>query len=609
MNSNLENEKSVTAGKMYPIDLAPQKITIVKSVPSSEVKIPHLIPGQPKSSTPGQIISHPGTMGLMRPATQIISSGVSSQTQMIVSGPPLLQGTQIVTQGSQIIGQGSQIISTSQLINTSSQLLSPTTQIISQGTQLTNAGSTGINPNNNITGTTQASVVATVSGSSQAVNAGGQLISGPSGLLSSSVRTLPQNVRVLPPTGHNPRPVLSTVNLSTSSINNINSVVVSKPVVSHVPRGPAAGASLAVPRIARPAAPISTPAPASSTGAALPISSLGISGAWNSGTRGNVRGALVYSARAAVPRALARVPPPVPASATVPAAMPSSASTSNPVSAPAPAHSITLPATTVLTYTVRPNHLDRGEVNRELCRNNHKLVSAESLRCEGTSVIASTVRGVSPRALTPTPAQPVPATPAPRPIPLLQRNYHTTKVVGVAGGTVRTPVGNSAPSQLYYEVPRPPAPHSAPPAPSPRAPSPASTLPTAPAHPPPQPASAIRTLPSYNHQSTNSQTRVDRTGNYTGVRWMPTIRIPLNVNPERFPSISPSFAVHMIISPYSRALNEAIIKTKKTSQHKTIQISKKKEFKGTDAQLTAAAATPPRAPRRALQRELCELCS
>lgn len=79
MSSNLENDRTVTTSKMYPIDLAPQKITIVKNLPSSEVKMAHLIPGQPKASAAGQIITHTGPVGLMRPAAQILSPGVSSQ--------------------------------------------------------------------------------------------------------------------------------------------------------------------------------------------------------------------------------------------------------------------------------------------------------------------------------------------------------------------------------------------------------------------------------------------------------------------------------------------------------------------------------------------------
>lgn len=79
MSSNLENERSVTSGKMYPIDLAPQKITIVKSVSNTEVKMAHLIPGQSKTTGSGQILTHAGPVGLMRPGTQIISPGVTSQ--------------------------------------------------------------------------------------------------------------------------------------------------------------------------------------------------------------------------------------------------------------------------------------------------------------------------------------------------------------------------------------------------------------------------------------------------------------------------------------------------------------------------------------------------
>lgn len=55
--------------------------------------------------------------------------------------------------------------------------------------------------------------------------------------------------------------VLSTVSLS-SGISGGNNVVVNKGLGSHVPRGPAAGASLAVPRVAaRPITPVSTQIP------------------------------------------------------------------------------------------------------------------------------------------------------------------------------------------------------------------------------------------------------------------------------------------------------------------------------------------------------------
>lgn len=79
MGSNLENDRSVTTGKIYPIDLAPQKITIVKSVTNPEVKMAHLMTGQTKTSSTGQIITHSGPLSLMRPASQIISSGVATQ--------------------------------------------------------------------------------------------------------------------------------------------------------------------------------------------------------------------------------------------------------------------------------------------------------------------------------------------------------------------------------------------------------------------------------------------------------------------------------------------------------------------------------------------------
>lgn len=370
MGSNLENDRTVTSGKMYPIDLAPQKITIVKSVANSEVKMAHLLPGQPKTTATGQIITHTGPIGLMRAGTQILSTGVASQPQVLMSGTPLLQGPQIVSQGSQIISQGQQIISQPQLI--SSQLLNQSTQIISQGTQ----GNPGnINPG------TQISAAPT---STQVLNVSGQLVSGTGNLVvSSSVRALSPNVRVLPPLPHhNTRPV---------AIQNATaSVVVSKAITSHVPRGPVAGASLAVPRVA--ARPIT---PSSAT---MPISSLGTS--WPSAPR--VRSSLVYSARAPTPRV------------------------AGPRVLPAPAHSavVTLPNTTVLT---------------------------------STSVITTGVRGPSPRPMpTPAPTVSVSLT-AQRPIPLVQRNCPTAKVVGVANVGMRG-VGNSAPSQLYYEVSRPATP-------------------------------------------------------------------------------------------------------------------------------------------------------
>lgn len=81
MTSNLDNDRSVTTGKMYPIDLAPQKITIVKNVSNSEVKMAHLISGQPKISSSSQLGSHGSSgSGLMRPGlAQIISPNASSQ--------------------------------------------------------------------------------------------------------------------------------------------------------------------------------------------------------------------------------------------------------------------------------------------------------------------------------------------------------------------------------------------------------------------------------------------------------------------------------------------------------------------------------------------------
>ncbi|XP_047529700.1 serine/threonine-protein kinase WNK1-like isoform X1 [Vanessa atalanta] len=369
MSNNLETDRSVTTGKMYPIDLAPQKITIVKSMTNSEVKMAHLISGQPKTT------SSTGSMGLMRTAAQIISPGVASQPQMIVSGSPLLQGTQIVSQGSQLIGQSSQIIPQSQLLP-SGQILSPGTQIISQGTQLSAQVS---NASNTVSSNVQSSNVS--SGNGAQLLSVGSLVSGAGNLVvSSSVRTIPPSVRVLPPMPQqNNRPVLSNIN-----VNNTGGVLVNKGVTSHVPRGLAAGASLAV-------RPVTNPQPAASQGVIK-------GGAWSSGTRGGRGRALVYGcrARSPAPRAAPPAPPPQTALAT-------------------------LPTTTVLT---------------------------------SSGVISSTVRGPSPRTPTPTP----PVTTAPRPLPLLQRNYQPAKVVGVASVGVRG-VGNSAPPQLYYEVPRP-APHS-----------------------------------------------------------------------------------------------------------------------------------------------------
>ncbi|XP_063825225.1 nascent polypeptide-associated complex subunit alpha, muscle-specific form-like [Ostrinia nubilalis] len=386
MSNNLDNERSVTSGKMYPIDLAPQKITIVKSVSNTEVKMAHLLPGQPKTSGSGQIMTHAGPVGLMRPAAQIISPSVGSQPQMIVSGSPILQGSQIVSQGSQLIGQGTQIISQSQLISPSGQILSPATQIISQGSQLSAQVSNNSTGSNNV----QTSATPPVSGS-QVLNVGGMVVS-------SSVRSLPPSVRVLSPLQHaNTRPaVLSSVNVSTAG-----GVLVSKSVgmTSHVPRGLAAGASLAV----RPVT------PAASQGVAQ--------GAWATSNRG-ARGALVYGGRTPAPRPASRPPAPVAAPLTVAPALSQTSLTSQ------PSHStvVTLPPATVLT---------------------------------SSGVISGTVRGAAPRLQAPAAT----STPSPRPLPLLQRNYQP-KVVGVASVGVRGVVGNSAPAQLYYEVPRAAAPHA-----------------------------------------------------------------------------------------------------------------------------------------------------
>lgn len=91
MSNNLDHDRSV-AGKMHPIDLATQKITIVKSVSNSEVKMAHLVPGQTKTTGPSQIIPHasPGG-GLMRPGlAQIISSNVASQVSVYVTSTHFL---------------------------------------------------------------------------------------------------------------------------------------------------------------------------------------------------------------------------------------------------------------------------------------------------------------------------------------------------------------------------------------------------------------------------------------------------------------------------------------------------------------------------------------
>lgn len=83
MSNNLETDRSVTTGKMYPIDLAPQKITIVKSVSNTEMKMSHLITSQTKTSVSNQIMGHANTgTGLMRPSlAQIISPNVVSQVR------------------------------------------------------------------------------------------------------------------------------------------------------------------------------------------------------------------------------------------------------------------------------------------------------------------------------------------------------------------------------------------------------------------------------------------------------------------------------------------------------------------------------------------------
>ncbi|XP_022831064.1 uncharacterized protein LOC111359694 isoform X2 [Spodoptera litura] len=439
MSNNLDNDRSLSS-KMHPIDLAPQKITIVKSVSSvssSDMKMTHLIPGTAKTTGSSQIIAHasPGT-GMMRSGlAQIIASNVVSQPQMIISGSPILQGAQIVSQGSQLIGQGSQI-SQSQLI-TSGPLISPGTQIISQGTQLSAQVS---NANTVGSSNVQSSVTSSVS-ATQVLNVGSQLVSGAGNLVvNSSVRTLPPTVRVLPPLPHhNNRPaVLSSVNVSSAS-----GVLVSKGVglgvtshISHVPRGLAAGASLAV----RPVT------PASNTQATS-------GGAWSGASRGP-RSTLVYGQRGA--RANAPSSSPAPSQ---------------------PTHStvVTLPTTPVLT---------------------------------SSTVISAAGRGAPPRTPTPTPA----AT-APRPLPLLQRNYQPAKVVGVASVGVRGVVGNSAPTQLYYEVPR--GAHSAHGAP------PAHVAPALP-----------RALAPYLHQS-SAQPQQTQVTVVNAVSASPETRIPVSSVPNQ----------------------------------------------------------------------------
>ncbi|XP_026750467.1 mucin-5AC isoform X1 [Galleria mellonella] len=422
MSNNLENDRTVTTGKMYPIDLAPQKITIVKSVSNTEVKMAHVIPCQPKTTNTNQIITHAGQVGLMRPTAQIISPSVASQQQMIVSGSPILQSTQIMSQG-----QSNQIISQSQLIS-SGQILSPATQIISQGSQLSAQPASNTN--------VQTSGAPPVS-AAQVLNVGGQLMSGQGNLVvSPSVRTLPP-VRVLPPLPHhNTRPaVLSNVNVSTTGGGG---VLVSKGVgvtshVPHVPRGLAAGASLAIRQVAP------TPAP----------QPLATGNSWSGGNRGP-RGVL-YGARAPPPRVStprSSAPVSAPASALAPA------SASAPAPLPGPptnfAGAPTIPLSSAALSTTQPSH-------------SAIVTLATTSVLTSSGVIAGTIRGAAPRAATPAPAAsavaPTTASAAnvavtPRPLPLLQRNYQS-KVVGVASVGVRGVVGNSAPAQLYYEVPRP----------------------------------------------------------------------------------------------------------------------------------------------------------
>lgn len=75
MSNNLENDRSISATKMYPIDLAPQKITIVKSVPTSEVKMSHLVSGQGGGGA---------GLGLAR-APQLLAAGGSTQVPALAA--------------------------------------------------------------------------------------------------------------------------------------------------------------------------------------------------------------------------------------------------------------------------------------------------------------------------------------------------------------------------------------------------------------------------------------------------------------------------------------------------------------------------------------------
>ncbi|VVC89056.1 histone deacetylase complex subunit SAP130 [Leptidea sinapis] len=388
MSNNTENDRSITTEKMYPIDLAPQKITIVKNSPNTEVKMAHLMSGQNKSTSTNQIITHTNSapVSLMRTATaaQINSPGVVSQ------------GTQIVSQGTQLISPNTQILTPPQLIS-SSQILSPGTQIISQGSQLSAQVSSG----NLVSSVMPTTITSTV-------NVAGPIVGGTSNIVvSTPVRTLPSGVRVLPPIQHhNTRPALTSV------VSNTSGVLVTKAVTSHVPRGLAAGASLAV----RPV-----------TVSTQPTLSQGAKGEFLSSYRG--RSAVVYGSRGMGRGASTRQPSPAPTLSNTPA---------NTQSAPV-AHSaiVTLATTTALSQS---------------------------------SVISSTVRGTTISPITNVITRPKTPTPPPataRPLPLLQRNYQPAKVVSVANVGVRG-VGNSAPAQLYYEVqrgtqtqlPRPATPYS-----------------------------------------------------------------------------------------------------------------------------------------------------
>lgn len=451
MSGNIENDRSGSTGKMFPMDLAQQKITIVKSGANSDVKTAHLLTGQSKTTAPGQIITQTVPLSLMRPTAQIISQGIASQPQMIVSGPPLLQSAQLASQNSQLISQGSQIITqasqiinaNSQIIGPSGQIISPSTQIISQGTQLvapSNQPSQLVSQSSHINNQgsvqigsqgsqilTQMSSMSSAAGSmlsmgSQLVNAGGTMVVSTGTAGGGTLKAIPPSVRVLAPLPHhqgNPRPAMSSnvsgplsmsaAGLSVSKVVGSSVVTVGGPT-SHVPRGPAAGASLAVPRASpRPTTPTPT----------IPVSTLS---GWNTSVRsgmsgGGVRGtALVYAPRGPLAR---------------------SGPVAQRVSTPGPATTPPANLTTTLSVgrTVRPS--PAASPQRALL---------------GTAAPAAPV-------VPPVPPRP-PSAP-PRALPLLQRNYQPAKVVGVATVGIRavgsvTSLGaarSTTPvSTLYYEV-------------------------------------------------------------------------------------------------------------------------------------------------------------